>query len=507
MLQYERLSVNELDPPRLVSGSVRGPELKENGWTGSTNCDTEARHVKMGSMGMTDQELLEHALDEAKAVYIKNHAVSQEMYDESTQRMPGGNTRSVLYASPFPFTVETARSCYLTTVDGKEYIDFLGEYTAGIYGHSHPAIREAVERALDQGWNYGAHSEAERELAKLICNRFPVMEKVRFTNSGTEANTLAIASALAIAAEKGPNKRKVLAFQKSYHGATLSMATDARSSINVPYDFITGMYNDVAGTKQLVSSLPPHSLAAIIVEPMIGSGGCFAASKEFMVALREIADQQEALLIFDEVMTSRLAYNGFATVYGIQCDIMTIGKYLGGGMSFGAFGGREDIMSLYDPRTKRLNHPGTFNNNVFSMNAGIAGSKILTRERLNELNDLGNDMRLRVEAVFNGQQLLQEGTVPSTPIIDESMHTSGHLERPPKIFVKGVGSMMCIHFAGTERELLQGLFWLHMLEQGIYIAQRGFIALSIEIQTEHVERFVYAVDSFCRQYDPMLRWS
>lgn len=462
--------------------------------------------VKMGSMGMTDKELLENALDQAKADFVRNHELSEEMYQESTKYMPGGNTRSVLYANPFPFTVDTATSCYLKTVDGHEYVDFLGEYTAGIYGHDNVQIREAVERALAGGWNYGAHSRAERELAKTICNRFPAMEMLRFTNSGSESNTLAIATALAIAAEKGQSKKKVLAFHKSYHGSTLSMATDDKSSINVPYDFVKGVYNDVAGTRELVASLPRDSLAAIIVEPMIGSGGCFAASKEFLITLRDIADQQEALLIFDEVMTSRLAFSGFATNYGIKCDLMTIGKYLGGGMSFGAFGGRQDIMELYDPRKHRLQHPGTFNNNVFSMNAGIAGCSILTRERLNELNDLGNDMRLRIESVLDGHQLLAEGTVPFTPILDDNMHKSGCPTRPPKIFIKGVGSLMCIHFAGMERELLQGLFWFHMLEQGIYLAQRGFIALSLEINKEHVEKFVSAVDSFCRQFDSMLRW-
>lgn len=457
-------------------------------------------------MGMTDRELLENALDEAKATFTKSHSLSEEMYNDSTHYMPGGNTRSVLYANPFPFTVDTANSCYLRTVDDKEYIDFLGEYTAGIYGHNHPVIRQAVEKALDEGWNHGAHSRAERELARLICNRFPAMEMVRFTNSGSESNTLALATALVVAAEKGPDKKKVLAFHNSYHGSTISMAMGIKESINVPYEFVRGVYNDVAGTEKLVASLPPNSLAAIIVEPMIGSGGCYAASKDFLVTLRELATRENALLIFDEVMTSRLAFNGFATNYGIKCDMMTIGKYMGGGMSFGAFGGRQDLMSLYDPRTKRLNHPGTFNNNVFSMNAGVAGCSILTRERLNELNDLGNDMRLRIVSVLDRHQLLMEGTIPSTPVIDESMHESDHPQRPPKMFIKGVGSMMCIHFAGMERELLHGLFWFHMLEQGIYVGQKGFIALSIEIQQTHIDKFVGAVDSFCRQYDPALRW-
>lgn len=456
----------------------------------------------MGSKGMTDKELLENALDEAKATYTRNHPVSREAHEEATLYMPGGNTRTSLFTAPFPFTVESASSCYLNTIDGHQYVDFLGEYSAGIYGHDHPLIRQAIKKTLDQGWNYGAHSKAERELAKTLCDRFPSMELVRFTNSGTESNVLAIATALVVASRHAPNKKKVLIFDRGYHGSVISMP----GRINLPHDFITSVYNDIPGTRDLVASLPPNSLAAIIVEPMVGSGGCFSASKEFLSTLRELATQQQALLIFDEVMTSRLAFHGFATNYGVQCDLMTVGKYLGGGLTFGAFGGRNDIMNLYDPRTGSLMHPGTFNNNVFSMNAGIAGCAILTREKLNELNDLGNDMRLKIESVLERQQLLEGGTVPLAPIVDESMHRADHPQRPPKIFIKGVGSLMNIHFAGPDRGSLQGLFYFHLLEQGIYIAPRGFIALSIEIISSHVDKFVCAVDSFCRQFDPALRW-
>lgn len=426
--------------------------------------------------------------------------------------MPGGNTRTVLHTSPFPLTIQSGRSCYLTTVDGKEYVDFLGEYTAGVYGHNHPAIRSAVEKALNGGWNYGGCSKAEQELAKHICNRFSSIELVRFVNSGTEANMCALATALAMAKVKGQGetKKKILIFEKGYHGSTISGRQPSdKPNINLPYEFIVGKYNDIPSTQSIISALPPNSLAAILLEPMLGSGGCFAASHSFLRILRALATQHDALLIFDEVMTSRLAYHGFHTTYGIKPDLVTLGKYLGGGMSFGAFGGRHDIMSLYDPRTAQLEHPGTFNNNVFSMHAGIAGAEILTVDRLNALNDLGNTMRLRVESVLNKQGLLdEEGTVPSAPIYDLSIHTSKEegVVRPPKIFIKGVGSLMCIHFAGPDRELLQGLFFHHMLEQGMYMAQRGFIALSIEITEAHVDRFVVGVDSFVRQWDAVLRW-
>jgi len=136
----------------------------------------------MGSVSPLTTGFLQDAFEEARASYTKSHALSKKSHDDACQYMPGGNTRTVLHTSPFPFTIDSARTCYLKTVDGHEYVDFLGEYTAGIYGHNHPVIRAAIEKALDAGWNYGAHSKVEQELAKAICTRFPAIELIRFVN-------------------------------------------------------------------------------------------------------------------------------------------------------------------------------------------------------------------------------------------------------------------------------------------------------------------------------------
>ena len=319
---------------------------------------------------------------------------------------------------------------------------------------------------------------------------------------------MALATSLAYAKLQGHTaKDRILIFEKGYHGSTISgRASSSKPSINLPHNFVTGQYNDTAGTIDLISNLPSNSLAAILVEPMLGSGGCYAADPQFLKTLRDIATQHEATLIFDEVMTSRLAYHGHHTTYRIQPDLMTLGKYIGGGMTFGAFGGRKDLLSLYDPRTGQLEHPGTFNNNVFTMNAGIAGCNLLTPKRLEELNELGDCMRMKIEDILQNHGISQDGQSPSAPLVNEEMHQSEHPERPPKMFVKGVGSLMCIHFAGPDREILQGLFFHHMLEYSIYMAQRGFIALSIEITTEHVDQFGAAVEAFCRQWVDCLRW-
>ena len=413
--------------------------------------------------------------------------------------MPGGNTRTVLHTSPFPLTVASGEGCKLHTIDGHEYIDFLGEYTAGIYGHNHPAIRRAIEKALDGGWSYGGHNLMEQELAEIICKRFPYMEKVRFVNSGTEANMIAIATAVVYT-----QKKKVLVFEKGYHGSTISGHTaTGKPSINLPHDFIVGKYNDIGGTEALVKKLPADSLAAIIVEPMLGSGGCYRGTREFLTSLRKLATKNKALLIFDEVMTSRLSYHGLGHRMSIQPDLMTLGKWVGGGMSFGAFGGREEIMKLYDPREGKLDHAGTFNNNVFSMSAGIAGCTLLNENMLNELNSKGEALYKEINAVFRWANIT--GEIPTAPVTDD-MHTATHPHRPPKMFVSGRGSMMAIHFAGPDRDILQALFYLHMIERGFWIAARGFIALSIEIHSKHAHQFVLAVTEFCEKWSDHLKW-
>lgn len=395
----------------------------------------------------------------------------------------------------------SGKSCYLTTVDGQELVDFLGEYTAGIYGHNHPTIRQAIEDAMNRGWNYGAHNQKEVELAKIVCRRFPSIQRVRFVNSGTEANMMALATALVFT-----GKKKILVFNKGYHGSTISgRQPTGKPSINLPHEFVLGTYNDMMLEQNVVSQLPPNSLAAILVEPALGSGGCFQARNDWIQLLRRIADQQNALLIFDEVMTSRLAYNGFHTTYDVKADLMTLGKWVGGGMSFGAFGGREDIMSLYDPRKGQLDHPGTFNNNVFSMNAGIAGCSLLDEERLKRLNALGTRMKNMVCEVLHQHKICEHDAVlPEKPLLDEE-HLVQSPHSPPKMFIKGVGSLMTIHFAGPERLMLQALFFHHMLEHGIYVAQRGFIALNIEIGQDHVQKFSAAVDAFCKSWKSVLQ--
>jgi glutamate-1-semialdehyde 2,1-aminomutase len=313
----------------------------------------------------------------------------------------------------------------------------------------------------------------EARLARTLCDRFPSLDLVRFTNSGTEANLMAIATAVAMTGRK-----RVLVFDGGYHGGILYFGGGG-IPINAPHQWVLAPYNDIAGTLALVEA-NAADLACIIVEPMLGSGGCIPAHPAFLQALRDAATRTGAVLIFDEVMTSRMSAGGVQARLGIIPDMTTLGKYIGGGMSFGAFGGRADIMDRYDPRRPdALPHAGTFNNNVLTMAAGYTGlSQIFTPAVADALFHRGEALRTRLNALSAG--LAMQWT--------------------------GLGSMMCVQFAAgpitnpadaaSGDPALRELFFFDMLARGFYLARRGMAALSLEIGAAECDGFCAAVEDF-----------
>ena len=415
------------------------------------------------------------ALAEAREQYVAANPTSLAANVEAAAVMPGGNTRTVLFHQPFPLTMVRGEGCRLWDADGHQYVDMLGEYTAGLYGHSHPLIRKALDRALDGGWNLGGHGVMEARLARVVCDRFPSIDMVRFTNSGTEANLLAIATAVAVTGRK-----RVMVFDGGYHGGVLYFGGGGIPT-NAPHQWVLGTYNDADGAAALARS-HADDLACILVEPMMGSAGCIPAEPGFLKVLRDAATETGALLIFDEVMTSRMSSGGQQKRLGITPDMTTLGKYIGGGMSFGAFGGRRDIMDLYDPRrADALPHAGTFNNNVLTMSAGHAGmTQVFTPDAADELFARGEALRGRLNALARSHGARMQWM--------------------------GLGSLMTAHFqSGTVRcpadtamgdAALRDLFFLDMLDRGFYMARRGMVALSLMIGDVECDRFVAAVSDF-----------
>ncbi len=427
---------------------------------------------------------IDAALVEARENFTRAHPKSLARHVEACAAMPGGNTRTVLYHGPFPVGMVRGKGAYLWDLDGHEYIDFLGEYTAGLFGHSDPTIRAAIDQALDDGINLGGHNVYEPKLAAAIAARFPSIDLLRFTNSGTEANLMAISSALAFV-----KRRRVLVFNSGYHGGVFVFAGGG-SPINAPFDYIVAPYNDIDATRALIRAHAAE-LGVIILEPMMGGGGCVAAEKPFLEMLRAEATAAGAILIFDEVMTSRLSSGGLQLVHGVTPDMTTLGKYIGGGMSFGAFGGRADIMEQFDPsREGSLPHAGTFNNNVLTMSAGLAGmTKIYTPEVAAAHNLRGDALRDRLNAL-----IAKHGAC---------------------LQVTGMGSMMSFHCttdpirtpedAAKGDQRLRELIFLDFVAAGIWIARRGMMTVSLPITAADCDRLCAVFEEFLIARRSLLR--
>jgi glutamate-1-semialdehyde 2,1-aminomutase len=421
-------------------------------------------------------------IDRLLAVAIENFVAKRPktatMHERAKAVMPGGNTRTVLFSHPFPIRVAKAEGCRLTDVDGHEYVDFVGEYSAGIYGHSNPKITAAVQTALGQGLNIGAQHEQEVVFAEAVTRRF-ALERVRFTNSGTEANMMALA-----AARNFTDKPAIMPMEGGYHGGTLYF-THGASPVNAPFECVMGKYNDVDATRKLIAG-NVQSLAAVILEPMLGGGGCIPASMEFLDMLREECTKHGIVLIFDEVMTSRLHPGGLASKTGVTPDLKTLGKYIGGGMSFGAFGGRADIMDQFDPsQPKALPHAGTFNNNTLTMMAGHVGiTEVFTPEACVALNERGEALKARLNTMFMSHQARMQ--------------------------VTGVGSLLTLHPIGGDIRSaedaakadarLKRLIYFHLLDEGIYVAERGFMALSLILTQGEFDALEASLARFIEKY-------
>ncbi|KAK6503253.1 hypothetical protein TWF481_008282 [Arthrobotrys musiformis] len=401
--------------------------------------------------------------------FVASNPRSQEAFERALGVLPGGNTRSVFTSLPFPLVLESGNGCEVTSVDGKVYTDFVSDFTAALYGHSNPVIYEALKNIPLTGFALGGITQKEAELGEIIRNRFPSMEKMRFCNSGTEANMYALATALVFTGRK-----KILVFDRGYHGGTMSFP-DKGNPLNIPHDYIIGRFDDIEGTKPFLSA----DIAAIIVEPMQCAGGVRPASKEFLVFLREAADSLGAVLIFDECVTSRLHFNGMQGSMGIVPDMTVVGKYMGGGFPFGAFGGKEGIMSLYDPYVqgpeKVLVHSGTFNGNIFTLTAAIAASKLVTPEALLNLNNLGEKLRASAQKI-----------VEKTGF--DTMYFTGH------------GSEIGVHFRGDGWYAVRESFYYYLLKHGFMIGFRGFICLNLFHTDELVDRFLQCIQSFVDEY-------
>jgi glutamate-1-semialdehyde 2,1-aminomutase len=428
---------------------------------------------------------------------------SRQLHERARQLMPGGvnsPVRAFRAVGGNPLFIARGKGSKIYDVDGHEFIDYVGSWGPLILGHCHPDVMEALRQVLETGTSFGAPTEREVELAEMIRDAFPSVEKVRLTNSGTEATM----SALRLA--RGFTGRSlILKFEGCYHGHGDSLLVKAGSGVatlglpdspGIPEELarltLTCSYNNLAEVEQ-VFDRHGRQIAAVIVEPVAGNMGCVAPQPGFLAGLREITRDRGSLLIFDEVMTGfRVAYGGAQQRYGIQPDLTTLGKIMGGGLPVGAYGGRGEIMDWIAP-VGPVYQAGTLSGNPLAVTAGIATLKILARPgvygRLEE-----NSRTLETGVV----KAARDAGVPLFASRVGAMFTLFFTPRNPSPGMEDnpAGGLPVTGWDSARKADTKkfGFFFHEMLKRGIYLAPSQFEAgfLSTAHEAADLEKTIAA---------------
>lgn len=398
---------------------------------------------------------------------------SEQLFQEAVNYIPGGVNSPVRAFGNIGITprfIERAEGAYLYDVDGRKYLDFICSWGPMILGHNQKDVLESVLNACKDGLSFGAATEREVVMAKLIAEMVPAVEMVRMVNSGTEAVMSAIRVARAYT-----QRKKIVKFAGCYHGHSDSMLISAGSGVmasGVPdsagvtkgctEDTVSAVYNDLAGMKELFASMG-EEIAAVIVEPVGANMGVVLPEKGFLQGLRQLCTQYGSLLIFDEVITGfRLAAGGASEYFHVVPDLLTFGKIIGGGMPVGAYGGRRDIMEMVAP-VGPVYQAGTLSGNPVAMAAGITQLTMLKDhpEIYTSLNEMGDYFYGKLEEV------VKETKAPCT--------------------VNHIGSLGCLFFtkesvtdytsAKTSNTAEYAEYFKYMLNHGVNLAPAQFEAM------------------------------
>ena len=349
-------------------------------------------------------------------LYLRPGSKASQLYSRATKVEPGGNTRTTVYDAPHPTYAQRGYGCRVVDEDGQERIDFVNNLTSLIVGHAHPRVVEAVIAQVQRGSAFSWPTESEIRLSEILTDRVESVERVRFTNSGTEAVMNAVKAARAFT-----GRPKIAKFEGCYHGAydyvevsldpTPEQGGDPRAPRPVSYtrgaspgvllDVVVLPLNDLEACEVILKK-EKDTVAAVIVDPMPNRAGLIPAKPGFLPGLRAITQKYGMLLIADEVITFRLGYHGTQSVFGFKADLTTFGKVIGGGYPVGGIGGSAEVMSVFDPTggKPKLPHAGTFNANPVTMVAGITTLELMTPKEYDHLDELGQAARSKLRALF-----------------------------------------------------------------------------------------------------------
>ena len=422
---------------------------------------------------------------------------SEQLFNQAKQVMPGGVSRNTIFRKPYPFYAASGKGCYVTDVEGVTRIDFANNMASLIHGHAYAPIVEAVSEQLAKGSCFTMATEAEIDYAQLLCDRVPSFDKIRFVNSGTEA-----VMAMLKASRAYTGKAKIAKVEGAYHGAydyaevsqTANPSNwgniDNPSSIPVAVgtpvkaleDVVIIPFNDV---ERAINILDQHKddIACILVDLLPHRVGLIPASDEFICALRKWADNNAALLVFDEVITFRTNYSGAQQNYSVDPDLTAMGKMIGGGFPTGAFAGSDKVMKVLDPTEPKvlLPHSGTFSANPVTMTAGYIAMQDFDQAAVEKLNALAIYARIEITKAISDVGIAACVTGAGTMF---RIHLKA---QPPKNYRQA--------YADKEESMLVNALLEHMFANGIMLINTCSATLSTTMTVKEIDHLVAAFKS------------
>ena len=438
-----------------------------------------------------DRSALAAACAEEEALFAERNPRSSAMFARAAGSLPGGNTRTGVHMHPFPLYAERGEGVHLYDLDGHRLLDFVNNNTALILGHAHPAVVSALREAVGRGTGFSRPLALEVEMAELLRRRLPSLERLRFCSSGSEAVINALRAARAFTGRTGTAK-----FEGAFHGiddhamvsylpptgpdlgpadAPNPVASTAGLSSAALKDVVILPFNDADAVE---ARLAEHAgrLAAVIVDPLSTAAGLALPEEGFLERLAEAAHGAGALLVFDEIVSFRMGPGGVQEHLGVRPDLTCLGKVIAGGTPGAVFGGREEVMALYDPRQgARIPQSGTFNANPFALTAGKATLERMTPAAYERIAELAQAAASGLELAFAEQGLA------ACVVVAGSIFRVYFLEKPPRNYREA---------AADDGQLQR---WLHLclLNRGIYWRMGGSISLPLE--PGHVDQLVETV--------------
>jgi glutamate-1-semialdehyde 2,1-aminomutase len=450
---------------------------------------TNLRSQPVDKQGVTvkDQNL-QVILEQQIAEYMDNNPRSQEMYRRAQGSLPGGNTRTGVFFDPFPIYADRGEGVHLFDIDGHKLLDFVNNNTALILGHAHPDVVRALQDRIALGTGFSRPLVLEVEMAELLRERMPSLERLRFCSSGTEAVLNAIRASRAFT-----GKSRIAKFEGAYHGMDEyvmvshvppigpdlgpknrpgSVPTSAGLTPEAIQNVIVLPFNDPESCEQIIRE-NRNELAAVIVDPISTAAGLTLPANDFLKHLRKITEAHGILLIFDEIISYRISSGGAQEHYDVRPDLTCMGKVVAGGTPGAVVGGRADILSLYDPSAgaPQIPHSGTYNANPLAMVAGLTTLRLLTPDAYLKLETLTARLGSRLSETF------------SSAGIEASVTTIGSLFRLHFL----PSSPLNYRQAALDNAVMHKWLFFSLLNKGIYWKLGGNVSLPMgEAHIEHL---------------------